>query len=430
MQIAIDLEATDANGLTFLSWVPVRGTARLSDADGAQSPVVVSLRNGGISGGGRVVFDTKASDEGNAELQLQLPVNGSKVEFWVAGEFQHPSKDYGDAAIEAIVPTEGAVGRRELMVRIRKNAVTLSSSERDLFLLALGKLNDAGQGPFQSFRDTHVALSEDEAHGFPAFPPWHRAYLLDLERSLQAIEPTVALPYWRFDQPAPSLFAPDFLGMPPANPAQGDVIQLPHGHPLEFWKTDTTDPIERRPRYNIANAPLQQIQGQRWVISQQATMALGTQYALFRAFEGAPHGPAHVSFDGPVNDVPTAAKDPLFFLLHCNVDRLWAFWQWLNHRHNPNDAATYSLSGPVRPPGNVGHKLGDTMWPWNGSTTPPRPNFPPPRGAFPSSPLFSRPGPQPQVRDMIDYQGIHEQGALGFDYDDVPFEMPPAGVTS
>jgi hypothetical protein len=54
---------------------------------------------------------------------------------------------------------------------------------------------------------------------------------------------------------------------------------------------------------------------------------IGTQFARFRRMEGAPHGFAHTSFDGPVNNPPTAPKDPLFFLLHVNVDRLWAFWE-------------------------------------------------------------------------------------------------------
>ena len=56
--------------------------------------------------------------------------------------------------------------------------------------------------------------------------------------------------------------------------------------------------------------------------------------------------------------------------------------------------------------------------------TPPRPTFPPPRGALPElTELVSRPGPQPKVQDMIDYQGVHGGDTLGFDYDDVPFEL-------
>ena len=430
MRVEISLPTTDAQGQTFLTWAPVKATARLTDATGAANPASVTLQSGGVSGGGRVVFDTQRSDAGNPQLQLSLPADGSPVEFWVAGEFQHPSSAYGDAAIEAVA-SGASVGRRELMVRIRKDAVSLSDAERDRFLLAMGKLNNAGHGPFQSFRNTHVAQSQDEAHSFPGFPPWHRAYLLDLERSLQAIDVSVTIPYWRFDNPAPSLFDPAFLGMPPVNPAQGDTIQFPHGHALEFWKTDGNDSIDRRPLYNIAGAPPTSVPGVGpWVISQDDTMALGTQFSSFRRMEGAPHGNAHTSFQGPINQVPTAAKDPLFFLLHANVDRLWAFWQWLNNRTDSSNSATYSLAGAnvARRPGLIGHNLGDTMWPWNGSTKPPRPTFPPPRGAFPASSVTSRPGPQPKVQDMIDYQGIHGGDTLGFDYDDVPFELHAGAI--
>jgi tyrosinase len=159
-------------------------------------------------------------------------------------------------------------------------------------------------------------------------------------------------------------------------------------------------------------------------------MALGTEYADFRELEFAPHGNAHVSFRGPISKVPRAAKDPLFFLLHANIDRLWAFWQWLNHRTDPTDPATYSIAGSLAGdrPGLIGHNLGDTMWPWNQSRTPPRPTFAPPRGAFPASTVVGRPGGQPKVQDMIDYQGIHGGESLGFDYDDVPFELHPGAV--
>jgi hypothetical protein len=38
------------------------------------------------------------------------------------------------------------------------------------------------------------------------------------------------------------------------------------------------------------------------------------------------------------------------------------------------------------------------------------------------SPAVSAPGPQPQVRDCLDYQGtISAVSRLGFDYDDVRF---------
>jgi tyrosinase len=133
--------------------------------------------------------------------------------------------------------------------------------------------------------------------------------------------------------------------------------------------------------------------------------------------EGNPHGSAHVSFDGYISAIGTAARDPLFFLLHCNVDRLWAKWQRVNGRFDPALAASYD-NNPGLP---VGHKLNDTMWPWNGITGPPRPPTAP-GGAMAASPCTSAPGPQPQVRSNLDFQGrVSAVSRMGFDYDDVPF---------
>ena len=99
------------------------------------------------------------------------------------------------------------------MVRVRKNANTLTTGERDRLVAAFAQLNNQGTGRFADFRDMHTAVSSAQAHGAKGFLPWHRAYLLDLERELQNIDPSVSLPYWRFDQPAPNIFTRDFLGV-------------------------------------------------------------------------------------------------------------------------------------------------------------------------------------------------------------------------
>jgi tyrosinase len=133
--------------------------------------------------------------------------------------------------------------------------------------------------------------------------------------------------------------------------------------------------------------------------------------------EGNPHGTAHTVWGGSISSIPTAAKDPLFFLLHCNVDRLWAKWQRQNGRFNPAAAASYD-SNPGNP---VGHNLADTMWPWNGIITPPRPPTAP-GGAMAASPCVSAPGGQPRVQSSLDYQGsVSAPSRLGFDYNDVAF---------
>ena len=149
-------------------------------------------------------------------------------------------------------------------------------------------------------------------------------------------------------------------------------------------------------------------------------------YTLATSFAGNPHGTAHVSFTGSISQIPTAAKDPLFFLLHANVDRLWAKWQWLNARFDVDDASSFEPLGAAGSPGTtrVGHNSNDTMWPWNQITTAPRPSTAP-GGTMATSLLTAAPGLRPTVGSMIDYQGVGTTGSrLGFDYDDVPFEFP------
>jgi len=311
-----------------------------------------------------------------------------------------------DVKIEARAGTT-LIGGIKLMVRIRKDANSLTAAERDRFVNAFAKLNNQGAGRFVDFRNMHTLVSSPQAHGAPGFLPWHRAYLLDLERELQAIDPSVALPYWRFDKPAPRLFTRDFMGV---SNAVGRV-QFTAGHPFIFWTTDGVQGINRIPLNNWAPTT-QAAPGAR---TEAATLALGAQFSGFRTMEGNPHGTAHTVWDGSISDIPTAAKDPLFFLLHCNVDRLWAKWQRQNARFNPAQAGSFSGSGS----NPIGHNLPDTMWPWNGITGGSRPPTAP-GGALAGSPCVNAPGAQPMVRDTFDFQGSVSAGSrLGFDYDDV-----------
>ena len=242
----------------------------------------------------------------------------------------------------------------------------------------------------------------------PGFLPWHRAYLLDLERELQAIDPSVALPYWRFDQPAPNLF----------------TARIPRrlrfaGHrPVQQRQPAAVLEDRRRAGHQSPAAVQHRIQRRRGCATEAQTLALGTQYrGCSGPWRAIPHGSAHTSFGGSISSIGTAAKDPLFFLLHCNVDRLWAKWQRQNGRFDPALAASYD-SSPANP---IGHNLPDSMWPWNGITGDPRPPTAP-GGALAASPCVSAPGPQPVVRGQLDFQGVVSAASrMGFDYDDVAF---------
>lgn len=394
----------------YLTWTSYQG--RLTPQNFAGSTIGVQLRSGG-SGAGKVVFSKTPNGRFTTSLSVSV-ADGTVSKFFVAGHFPNASSSDGDVSIECSNSATGAfLGKRSATVRIRRNANTLSTTERDKFVSAMAQLNNQGLGLFQAFRETHTAIADPEAHHNYGFLPWHRCYLLDLERALQAIDPFVTLPYWRFDQLAPNLFSPSFLGVPfaPSNP-------------LSNWATDGTIPlVNRTPLFNTATQPASGVPGFP-VINETTTIGLGTQFLAFRTMEGSPHGAAHVSFNGFIDNPATAPKDPLFFLLHCNVDRLWAKWQWLNKRFDKSQSASFPAQGAAGTVGarRVGHNLLDTMWPWNGVITSPRPGSAP-RTPFPASSLFTSPSAKPTVGQMIDFQGnVTPSDRLGFDYDDVPFD--------
>jgi tyrosinase len=350
---------------------------------------------------------------------LTLPLSGAPVPFFVAGRFGRPSISDGDAAIEILRDgTTTELARVGLMVRVRKSANSLTTGERDRFLAAFARLNQGGQGLFRDFPRVHSENGLAEAHGRSGFLPWHRAFLLDLERELQKLDRSVSLPYWDFGRTAPKIFSRSFMGVP--STATG-TLEFSADNPLQFWMTEAGARIVRRPGFNAAT-------GRPFVLNEAQTLSLGGQaiaFENFRGMEGDPHGFTHTSFTGDISDPATAGVDPLFYLLHANVDRLWAKWQWFNNRFDATKVETYQFQGSAGQSGStrIGHNLKDSMWPWNGATQPPRPPSAP-GGAFPSSAIISAPGNTPTVATMIDFQGtLQNQRRLGFDYDDVPFEF-------
>jgi tyrosinase len=405
--MTVELQINNSSNPTarYVSWSPSPCRVRVTNPAGAPGPTVsIRMTSTSAAGGGRVMFRQNQAGPFSNTITLQVPTNGASVPLFVAGRFGFPSRADQDVRIDARRGNT-VVGTVHVMVRVRKNANNLTPAERDRLVAAFAQLNNQGMGRFADFRDMHTAVSSAQAHGAKGFLPWHRAYLLDLERELQNIDPSVSLPYWRFDQPAPDLFTPEFFGVSD----QLGAVAFSATNPLQFWTTDGVQGITRRPFFDTAEAP-------GGVATEAQTLALGNAYPAFRTLEGNPHATAHVSFGGSISSVSMAARDPLFFLLHCNVDRLWAKWQRLNGRFDPAAAASYdNASAPI------GHNLPDTMWPWNGITGGTRPPTAP-GGAMSASPCVTAPGGEPQVQQTLDYQGaLNAASRLGFDYDDVTF---------
>jgi tyrosinase len=150
---------------------------------------------------------------------------------------------------------------------------------------------------------SHTSWNSCE-HGTFYFLSWHRMYLYYFERIVRMHSGNAnwALPYWNY------------------TPA-GDPRKLP--------------PVFRNPNNNT-NALWVSNRGAGWNAgtSSFGNSTVNTSTALgnvpFGSFqndlEGTPHDDVHIAMGGLMGDVPTAAQDPIFYLHHCNIDRLWNAW--------------------------------------------------------------------------------------------------------
>ncbi len=446
-QVIIEINSP-ADTDDFICWTPVPAKARLL---GSAGTMPITLRSIGTAAGGAVVFQadtglrpTRGTFSPQPELQLSLPSDSSWVPFWIAG--QRPSVGDKDVNVVAIDSMGAELGRVSLMVRVRKNAEKLQANEIKQFLEALAKVHDLGNGTLHSEYRKH-SQAHDEAFsvgihggssGFPLFLAWHRAFLLHLERELQAIDPRVSLPYWRFDQPAPNLFTPDFLGSVSGQPTQpgGFLVNLSTSNPIRNWHMgDGNGPLVRvRDASGAGALPVDRL-------ALIFAVPFNQEYGgVNGALEPNYHNGAHSRIGGWLATA-SSPRDPLFFLLHANVDRGWSKWQSQFNRFDPTMSSSYSAQGSY--PGSTtpgrfpkASYRDDLMWPWNGSggdqgTPDPLddwPNFAYSMPASPSNPdLLVNPTPGLTV-DYLDTAGTgHGHGVC---YDDVSFPAALPGPAS
>ncbi len=436
MAVNIQINNTNDINAAYVTWTPA--ACRIRSADETARTVVLSNKD--TTRGGQIWFMTSPEGTPSDTLQIGIAADGSFTPFFIAGKFiqstrqAFASSEDKDTILLAVDAATGvALGETALMVRVRKNADKISPHERHIFLDALVKLNRSGG--FVELQRMHVISAFREIHARSCFLPWHRAYLLDLERKLQAITPAVTLPYWKFDANARNVFNRDFMGIPDSTGAVG----FPDSNPLSRWTLQMFgfgSGAQIR-RLNLGNLPGNQtvnwdpVNAPRAVLVQnnedQTLNNFGQVFSQFgRRIEGDPHASAHNSFTGQITSIGESPADPLFFMLHCNVDRLWAKWQYARELFAAADINAYPHqgNGPRQSGENgIGNYTDDTMWAWNQDGIAPRPNFTPGNG-FPNSPVTAEPGSAPTVAQMIDFQGqLDFAKHLNFAYDDVPYDF-------
>ena len=199
---------------------------------------------------------------------------------------------------------------------IRKNQKNLSAPEWADFIDAVAKTHGLGvaKPAYREFVKVHQrAMNMSDPIGMtwhvhsmgPNMPgtnflAWHRRFLLQMEHRLQKVHPTLMIPYW------------DAI-TDRALPASLNTPAL-----LSAWGVTRS-----------------------WDASQLATaadLALVNQLGSFPTFqttlEGAVHGAVHNAIGGDMATNRSPA-DPIFWLHHANIDRIWAQWQTAHPGQNP-----------------------------------------------------------------------------------------------
>ncbi len=174
-------------------------------------------------------------------------------------------------------------------------------------------------------------------HGSWFFLPWHRMYLAYFEQIVaQTIvdlggPPDWALPFWDYSDST----NPNARIMPPAFTSPADTTN-------GLWITEresNTIPARYVTLKALNTVPY---------TGNGITSPLGfggpeTAYShsgrTHGELESLPHDMVHVSIGGAMGDPRTAALDPIFWLHHANIDRLWQVWLNKGGRVNPTKSS-------------------------------------------------------------------------------------------
>jgi tyrosinase len=261
---------------------------------------------------------------------------------------------------------------------IRKNANTLTAGERSEFVGAVSALKAAGI--YDQFVLRHANAVMTAIHRCPAFLPWHRRFIWDFERELQRVSGNseLGLPYWNWPEGGAnaSMWNVDLLGDNGA--AINQVV---------------TDGPFREATWTIVNSsgvsagPLTRAFGRLSWARELPTLAEIEQVLQFTPYDRFPwntnsdpsfrnqlegfrgpslHNRGHGWVGGSMLPM-TSPNDPVFFMHHCMVDKLWYEWQlrFPNQGYLPISGGPFgqNLNNPMdsTPAGPIGNRPTDVL---------------------------------------------------------------------
>lgn len=214
------------------------------------------------------------------------------------------------------------------------------------------------------------------AHSGPAFLPWHRLMLVLFELQLQRLlgDETVGLPYWDWaadgDRPPIQQAQAPLWGDTTGIGGSGTPVASGPFQPGAFRVEIDSDATGRLRATNRGLSRTLGVDTESLPPTNEVTAVLGddtydsspwnrSSLGFRNRVEGwRPNGPrlhnrVHVWVGGDMAPA-TSPNDPVFYLNHCNVDRIWEAWMVRHGRtYAPPATAPAELSG---------HRLGDSLY--------------------------------------------------------------------
>jgi hypothetical protein len=209
---------------------------------------------------------------------------------------------------------------------VRPNLKNLLKPERQeewrRYLAAFQQMTDNGVvGDFVSIHWKYM----HRIHHVKRFLHWHRLMLYEFEQRLQQYDPSVTIPYWDFaeDPAIPAQFATWKPAVTFSDPDSGQAV---HHQVVRNGSLDdhpTPDQVK-----NIVDHS-------------------DTFNSFWNTWESSQNIATHDLMHGYIGDTMSqqwkAVADPIFWVFHANVDRVWDMWQ----AAHPNDYPP--ISGALEP---------------------------------------------------------------------------------
>ena len=180
----------------------------------------------------------------------------------------------------------------------RKDQASLTDTEKSRYICAFNMVNN--NGTLGQLVDLHAGMYMQ--HSNLRLLPWHRIFLLLFEEAMHNYHPDVCIPYWEWTRPEEQHFPAWLAGVLPTVVTPTRTVNVVRSPGAESWLAG--------------------------IVSGAPSALAQTTYDTFSSPINGIHGGVHIWVGGTMSDAGVSPADPVFWLHHANLDRLW--WVWYN----------------------------------------------------------------------------------------------------